>query len=419
MLESSRILPTFNKKLETNWRGSRKINAIKTRNYPNCKAACLPNPSPHQLVRHRFICLLRAYWEPTLPGRLRVRGNLFFRSLATREALKNPNHQLAVAREMEARFKGSSLGDRPAFLYLLGDIVYYNGEASEYYSQFYHPYENYPAPIVAIPGNHDGDPMLRGPNREPGGPLAASLAAFMSNFCASSSHKTPEAHDSSRAAMTEPNPYWTLETPFATIVGLYTNVPEGGFLFDDQKNWLVSELQKAPKDKALIVTMHHPIYSISISSALLGLGTSPVEQALDEAINAAGRDPDIVFAAHANNYMRFTRLHAGHQIPFIVAGAGGYFNLRRVPHLPDGTAVKAPASTSKPSVTLENYDDTDHGFMQVTVTKTALKGEYFAINTGGRGAAVSEAHSVLEDSFAIDLSQHRIVSSQRDLRDQH
>ncbi len=50
----------------------------------------------------------------------------------------------------------SRIGNKPAFLFHLGDVVYDFGEAQYYYDQFYEPYRNYPAPIFAIPGNHDG-----------------------------------------------------------------------------------------------------------------------------------------------------------------------------------------------------------------------------------------------------------------------
>jgi hypothetical protein len=43
-------------------------------------------------------------------------------------------------------------------------------------------------------------------------------------------------------AMTQPNVYWTLATPYATIIGLYTNVPVGGYVDDKQKAWLIKEL---------------------------------------------------------------------------------------------------------------------------------------------------------------------------------
>ena len=44
---------------------------------------------------------------------------------------------------------------RPAFLFHVGDVVYFYGE-QDYYGQFYEPLRAYPAPIFAIPGNRDG-----------------------------------------------------------------------------------------------------------------------------------------------------------------------------------------------------------------------------------------------------------------------
>ena len=105
----------------------------------------------------------------------------------------------------------------PGFYYNLGDVVYFNGQSNLYDSQFYEPYQHYPASILAIPGNHDGDVHTR-----PGDPVDTepSLFGFMRNFCDSTSH-----HDSPyRATMTPSYVYWTFNMPFATIVGLYSNV---------------------------------------------------------------------------------------------------------------------------------------------------------------------------------------------------
>ena len=44
----------------------------------------------------------------------------------------------------------------PAFCFHVGDVVYFYGEENYYYSQFYEPFKAYPAPIFAVPGNHDG-----------------------------------------------------------------------------------------------------------------------------------------------------------------------------------------------------------------------------------------------------------------------
>jgi hypothetical protein len=73
--------------------------------------------------------------------------------------------------------------------------VYYNGEAANYYVQFYSPYSRYPGPIFAIPGNHDG---------QSASPDQASLAAFVNNFCAVTPNHTPEAREVLRQAMTQP-----------------------------------------------------------------------------------------------------------------------------------------------------------------------------------------------------------------------
>ncbi len=42
--------------------------------------------------------------------------------------------------------------------------------------------------------------------------------------------------------MTEPNVYWTLETPFVNIIGLYSNVPEGGEIRQEQFDWFVNAI---------------------------------------------------------------------------------------------------------------------------------------------------------------------------------
>jgi hypothetical protein len=85
--------------------------------------------------------------------------------------------------------------EEPLFFYHLGDVVYFNGMSTDYPVQFYEPYQNYDAPIVAIPGNHDGDTRTRTgdvPDDE------ATLFGFMQNFCAPSPQylfKTPTDDD--------------------------------------------------------------------------------------------------------------------------------------------------------------------------------------------------------------------------------
>jgi acid phosphatase type 7 len=98
--------------------------------------------------------------------------------------------------------------------------------------------------------------------------------------------------------MIQPNVYWTLLTPFATFVGLYTNIPEGGVVRPDQQDWFRGELDAADPNNPLIVTMHHPIHSLDKYNS----GSKAMAEVLKEAIQQSQRSPDLVFAGHVHNY---------------------------------------------------------------------------------------------------------------------
>jgi hypothetical protein len=110
-----------------------------------------------------------------------------------------------------------------------------------------------------------------------------------------------------RKAMIQPYVYWTLEAPFATIIGLYSgpDVPE---LDEDQINWFTRELRTAAADKALIVATHHFAYSASHQGRQFGVY---MQKTLESAFQRSGRTADVVFAAHAMNYQRFTHTVGG------------------------------------------------------------------------------------------------------------
>jgi len=102
-----------------------------------------------------------------------------------------------VATYMEDDFSSSDPSSHPSFFYHLGDVVYYDGETANYFPEFYEPYMTYPAPIFAIPGNHDGD--INPQTKE------TTLQEFVRNFCAPTPVHQPEANDAPRDAMTQPN----------------------------------------------------------------------------------------------------------------------------------------------------------------------------------------------------------------------
>jgi hypothetical protein len=82
----------------------------------------------------------------------------------------------------------------------------------------------------------------------------------MQNFCDTvSRHVSPY-----RSTMTQPYVYWTLNTPFATIIGLYSNV-DGNLdarRTNEQQLWFEQEFKNASQDKALIISVHHLPYSL-------------------------------------------------------------------------------------------------------------------------------------------------------------
>jgi hypothetical protein len=258
--------------------------------------------------------------ETALPGigkRAAKAGKIIFHSVGDTGGVKTPDFQMAVASVMKADLTHPE-ARRPAFFYHLGDVVYYNGEHDQYYEQFYEPYDHYDAPILSIPGNHDGDPADAS---------QTSLDGWMANFMTETPHVDPESRDAQRVTMSQPNVYFTLDCPFATIVGTYTNVPEHGSVDSVQQQWLTNELATAPKDKALLVCLHHPIYSFDSFHS----GSPRMADVLQHAINDTRRVPNMVLTAHVHNYQRIERsIIKKTSTPFLVAGHGGYWNLHHI-----------------------------------------------------------------------------------------
>lgn len=280
----------------------------------------------------------------------------------------NPAPQQAVAKAVVADAVALA---KPTFLYHLGDVVYFNGADDEYQAQFYEPYESFPGPILAIPGNHDGDPL----------PGSTSLQGFVTNFVQSSAHLSPDAGDVERDTMTLPNVYWTLTADLITIIGLYSNVPSGGVITSDQEDWLAEELKAAPADKPVVVTLHHPPFS---ADAMHG-GCAQMLAVLDDAAQTAGRQPSMVLSGHVHNYQRFTRKYP--ELPYIVAGAGGYHNLHQM------ASNLGPLPADLGQVSLDAFCDSQWGYLRLDVTPSSIVGAYYAVALDGSSAQV--------DSFIV------------------
>jgi hypothetical protein len=323
-------------------------------------------------------------------GSIEQAGKIVFHTVGDTGGVKQPEFQEAVANAMVQDLQVAR-DDRPSFLYLLGDLIYFDGEASQYGPQFYQPYAHYSNPIFAIPGNHDGIVAA--------GSAAPSLSAFLMNFCARRSVPAPQNPAGIRKTMTQPNVYWTLITPFATIIGLYTNVPDGGEVRKPQRVWLAGEMRDAPKDRALILALHHPVYSLDGEYE----GNANMSDLLDRAMAETGRIPDLVLSAHVNNYQRFTRTYNVHQVPYLVVGAGGYFHFYKMKQI-NGARITVPY-VPEPGRVLNKYCDERHGYLRVTASREKLTGEYFVMPPPGHSSAMGAQKF---DEFEVDLRTHRV-----------
>lgn len=330
--------------------------------------------------------------ETVLPGiteDITNAGKLVFHAVGDTGGIHGTETQETLAAGMQRQIDEASADDRPRFLYHLGDVVYFNGQPEGYTTQFYEVYQHLDYPIFAIPGNHDcgGDPKLWDKDGRNDG-TQHPLKGFLDNFCS----RRPHHLFKHRTTMTQPHCYWELETEFGIILGLNSNVdglldPPGAAQV--QQEW--ASRHSGHPDSS-IVAVHHAPYSLDSNHGGYG--------AIAEAIDGMVIWPDLVLSGHVHNYQRFRRVwKLGHETHFIVAGAGGYANNARAMHRigkHNGSKIMPGTETAIKGLTLVNYNDTDPGWLRVTLRPTSPKilVEYFIIPFG-------EEKEILADSVEI------------------
>ncbi|HTH96231.1 MAG TPA: metallophosphoesterase [Stellaceae bacterium] len=307
-----------------------------------------------------------------------------------------------VADMMVADADALAADKKPAFFYHLGDVVYFAGDIDKYGENFYETYKDYPAFIVAIPGNHDCQPD--DPQDGPVDPHKVPLDGWVQNFMSRDPNQIGSLKTTStRTQLDLPNVYWAFTTPLATFVGLFSNVGEiEGEIHQDQIDWFVGELKAADPDLALIVAVHHPPYSGDTEHT----GSTAVHKVLTDAFAAAGRVPHLVLSGHVHNYQRFTVEETGPdgsvELPYIVAGAGGYTRLGKLQKV-QGRYPTAPLDVED-GVRLEAYDHDNFGFLRLEITKKTITGTYLAAPYQvGRAPDAQEI-----DGFEVDLAARKV-----------
>jgi hypothetical protein len=281
-------------------------------------------------------------------------GRLAFHTVGDTGGVKTGDYQRTVSAAMKTDLNQTT-GARPLFFYHLGDVVYFNGQLADYYDQFYEPYDHYNAPIFAIPGNHDGDPV---------DDTQTSLDGFVAYFMTKTPHVDSNSHDAPRVTMTQPNVYFTLNCPFLTIIGAYSNVPEHGSVDSVQQQWLTNEFATAPQDKALIVCVHHPVYSFDDHHS----GSSRMADFIQHAINDSRRLPNMILTAHVHNYQRIEKpIGANAMLPVLVAGNGGYYHLH-------GMNATDGAVDDQTGARLIKSNHQSHGYVTLAVDANRING---------------------------------------------
>jgi hypothetical protein len=305
-----------------------------------------------------------------------------------------------VVDKMIADFDEKDPAAVPQFYYHLGDVVYSFGEHVYYYDQFYDAFRNYPAPIFAIPGNHDGLVVPVAPTAgsagspTPGDPRL-SLSGFYANFCTPQFQHSSDAAGISRTTMIQPGVYFTLEAPLVRILGIYSNMLENPGVISSTKNpkngkanfpnipdvqleYLEAALTRVKEEEfegAVILAVHHPPYTFGkhITSLVM-------LKEIDAICDKIGVWPHAVLSGHAHNYQRFTRTLGKRQIPYVVCGNGGHPPLQKISV---DTTLRTPIAMpgfEQPergdAVSLDNYDFRSFGYLRVIVDAEQLRIEF-------------------------------------------
>jgi Calcineurin-like phosphoesterase/Iron/zinc purple acid phosphatase-like protein C len=363
----------------------------------------LPFPPPRGLPEPR-LTLQQVFGGSTAAiNNIEASGQIVFHATGDCGSTRGPESQNEVTDKMEADFDESDLKEVPQFNLLLGDVVYSFGEAQYYYDQFYEPYRSYPAPILAVAGNHDGmiSPLAH----------AQSLAAYLRNFCAEpgSFLVSPDAGGLSRTAQVQPGVFFTFEAPFIRVLALYSNTLEDpGVIADDtvgqsQLEFIETALKRVKQEGykgALVFADHHPPYT---AGSIHGWSVEMLAQ-IDEICAKAGVWPHAFLSGHAHNYQRFTRTRKdGTQVPYVICGNGGHALTRLDKHAVLRTPqIIQKANGETDQVVFENYDDQDYGYLRVVVNANQLRIEYHPASDGATAKTP-------DDFVTVDLHTRKLV----------
>jgi hypothetical protein len=135
---------------------------------------------------------------------------------------------------------------------------------------------------------------------------------------------------------------------------------------------------------------------------------------IDTCCTQAGQWPDMVLSGHAHLYERYTRIMKsdGRQIPYIVAGNGGYYDLSGLKKNKQGQKPVAGKQSESDgagnTITLDSYSDTQFGFLRIAFSATSIAVESIGVNTATRPDTTVPPATSSIDSFTLNLAGHTV-----------
>jgi hypothetical protein len=179
---------------------------------------------------------------------------------------------------------------------------------------------------------------------------------------------------------------------------MYTNVPEHGSVDSQQQQWLTNEFQQASTAKALIVALHHPIYSFDDHHS----GSPAMADVVQHAINDSRRIPNMVLTGHVHNFQHIERsIAADTATPFIVAGNGGYYHLHNL-NAADGAQDDVTGAKLVTGMRSHGYLTLSVDSRNINVKPTFIDDKTGDITTGDEFAYPAKA-LFLEDGVVASL----------------
>jgi hypothetical protein len=298
------------------------------------------NPAP--LWQSRNDRLARVFGDPTDDRRRAWMAQLAPASLVVEVQRDGPFSFLVMGDTGEG--DGSQLAVVPpllahaadaAFLFVCSDVIYPAGGVDDYLRKFFGPYVAFPAPIYAIPGNHDWYDDATGfmywfcgqSTAPPRGSSRPFSRAWIRDLLWRRAPRPGADVDAEVAALGrppgetvgQPAPYFAIDVGELRLVGIDTGITGG--IDHEQADWL-REVSKGDRPKILLTGKpiyvdgeHHP---------------GPIEGdsvgTVDQIVTAAEHRYIAVVGGDIHNYQRYpVALGDGRTLMYVVSGGGGAF----------------------------------------------------------------------------------------------